>query len=95
MIITKIIDSWMRMTVLGKCISITIIIIVAIILLKIIIEYKRQRMMFNDGICRKCGNQLVYLNNFKGRVYTCGQHYMTYVTFRFIDRKYRKKPISK
>lgn len=70
------------------CIYITPVLIVLIHFLKICKEYKRQLVMFNKGKCKKCGSELVYFNDFKGRVYSCGNHYMTYVTFRSIDREF-------
>lgn len=64
-------------------------IIVLIYLAKIYKEYKRQLVMYNKGKCRKCGSDLKHTGNLKGRVYSCGSHYMTYVTFITIDKKFK------
>lgn len=66
-----------------------VILAIAGVLFGIYIEYKD----FNNGVCPKCGNHLVYFdtNSQGGRAYHCSKcMYTTWVSY-WIDKIYKNK----
>lgn len=69
-------------------------IVLSILAVVPILDIFVEKKLFNDGVCRDCGNNLKRFgfDNTRGNAYYCDKcGYCTWVSWKIVDRKYLKE----